>query len=296
MRVFVTGATGYVGSAIVRELVEGEHQVTGLTRLAEKASYLEAMGARAVIGDLRDEGSFEDAARSADVLVHVAAEESGMRATVDRLAIDALLESAREGQARQLVYTSGCFVLGETGNVPVHEDGSTDDPIPYSAWRVPHERQVLDAASAGLVTAVVRPGMVYGGKEGAFSRFFSTAAAEGAAVFVGDGANRWSPVHRSDVGRLYRMVVEAGAGGIFHCAEESALVGQLAMAASRAAGAGGATKRERVEDARRRDGAFAEALTVNQVMGCRRSEELGWRPVHPPFRESAESVYREWKD
>lgn len=296
MRIFVTGATGYVGSAIVRELVEGEHQVTGLTRLAEKASYLEAMGARAVIGDLRDEGSFEDAARSADVLVHVAAEESGMRAAVDRLAIDALLESAREGQARQLVYTSGCFVLGETGNTPVHEEASTDEPIPYSAWRVPHERLVLDAGSAGLVTAVVRPGMVYGGKEGAFSRFFSTAAGEGAAVFVGDGANRWSPVHRSDVGRLYRMVVEAGAAGIFHCAEESALVGQLAMAASRAAGAGGATRRERVEDARRRDGAFADALTVNQVMGCRRSEELGWRPLHPPFRESAGWVYREWKD
>lgn len=296
MRIFVTGGSGYVGSEVVRELARGEHQVTALTRLAEKASYLEAMGARSVVGDLRDGGSFEDAARASDVLIHIAAEESGMRAAVDRLAVEALLTFAAAGEARQLVYTSGCFVLGETGSEPAHEDASTADPIPYSAWRVPHERLVLDADSAGLATAVIRPGMVYGGREGAFIPFFSTAERDGAAEFIGDGANRWSPVHRSDVGRLYRMVVEAGARGIFHAAEPAARVGELAMAASRAAGAGGATKRVRVEAARKQLGAFADALTVDQVMGCRRSEALGWRPLHPPFRESADAVYREWKD
>ncbi|HUG38841.1 MAG TPA: NAD-dependent epimerase/dehydratase family protein [Longimicrobiales bacterium] len=295
MRIFVTGGTGYVGSAVVRELVAAEQHVTGLTRLAENAAYLEGLGAHAVLGDLRDAGGFEEAARSADVLVHVAAEESGMRAAVDRLAVEALLSFAREGEARQLVYTSGCFVLGETGSEPAQEDASTAEPIPYAAWRVPHERLVLEADTPRVATAVIRPGMVYGGKEGAFSAFFGSAEREGAAEFIGDGANRWSPVHRSDVGRLYRMVVEARARGIFHCAEPAARVGELAMAASRAAGAGGATRRLRVEDARRRLGSFADALTVDQVMGCRRSESLGWSPLHPPFREGAESVYREWK-
>lgn len=295
MRILVTGASGYIGSAVVRSLVEGEHRVTGLTRLAENASYLESLGAQAVLGDLRDSAGFEDAARSADVIIHIAAEESGMRATVDRLATEALLAFADEGEARQFIYTSGCFVLGETGSEPAHEDASTAAPIPYSAWRVPHERLVLDSSGSGVTTAVIRPGMVYGGKEGAFARFFSTAEQDGAAEFVGDGANHWSPIHREDVGRLYRLVAESGAGGIFHCAEEAARVGELAMAASRAAGAGGATARLRVEEARRQDGEFADALTYDQVMGCRRSLELGWKPRHPPFRESAEDVYREWK-
>lgn len=296
MRVFVTGGSGYVGSAVVRALAAAEHRVTGLTRLAENASYLESLGARAVVGDLRDAGSYEDAARSADVLVHVAVEESGMRAAVDRLAVDALLACAAAGEARQLIYTSGCFVLGETGRTPAHEDAPTDHPIPYSAWRVPHERRVLEADAPRFATAVVRPGMVYGGKDGAFAPFFATAELDGAAEFVGDGANHWSPVHRDDVGRLYAMVAEANARGVFHCAEAAALVGSLAMAASRAAGAEGATARVRVEEARRRDGPIAEALVVDQVMGCRRSEALGWRPLHPPFLESAASVYREWKD
>ena len=296
MRIFVTGASGYVGSAVVRALTEGEHRVTGLTRLAENASYLETLGARAVLGDLRDSASFEDEARAADVIIHVAAEDSGMRATVDRLALEALLGFASEGEARQLIYTSGCFVLGETGSEPAHEDASTDDPIPYSAWRVPHERHVLDADTPGLATAVIRPGMVYGGREGAFARFFSTAERCGAAEFIGDGANRWSPVYRGDVGRLYRMVVEATGRGIFHCAEEAARVGDLAMAASRAAGAGGATTRVRVEQARKDLGGFADALTYDQVMGCGRARELGWEPQHAPFRESAADVYREWKD
>lgn len=296
MRVFVTGGSGYVGGAVVRALVEGEHRVTALTRLAEKASYLEALGANAVIGDLRDAASYEDAARSADALVHVAAEESGMRAAVDRLGIEALLTFAGQGEAKHLVYTSGCFVLGETGSEPAHEDASTEHPIPYSAWRVPHERMVLAAGSPGLTTAVIRPGMVYGGKEGAFAHFFITAERDGAAEFVGDGANRWSPVHRSDVGALYRLVLEKRAGGIFHAAEPAARVGELAMAASRAAGAGGATRRLRVEAARRQLGAFADALTVDQVMGCRRSERLGWTTRHPPFLDSAADVYREWKD
>lgn len=295
MKAFVTGASGYLGGAIVRALAEAGHEVAGLTRLAEKASYLEALGARPVLGDLRDAGSYGDAAASADVLVHVALEGSDMRGAVDRMAVETLLAAAREGRPRQLIYTSGCFVLGDTGDDPAHEDASTAGAPDYAAWRVPHERLVLAAGRPELTTAVIRPGMVYGGRDGAFARFFATAEADGAAEFVGDGANRWSPVHRSDVGRLYALVAESVASGIFHCAEGAARVGDLAVAASRAAGAGGATRRLRLERARRTMGGLADALTMDQVMGCRRSEGLGWAPAHPPFRESAASVFREFR-
>ncbi len=295
MKVFVTGATGYIGSAIVEELVEAGHEVVGLTRTAEKSAYLRELGARAVVGDLRDAGAFRDELESADALVHVAAEESSDREEVDRTAVAALLAAADAGGAQVLVYTSGCFVLGETGPEPADEDSSTEGAPEMVAWRPAQEARVLEAAGAGLTTAVIRPGMVYGGTEGAFASFFASAESGGAAEFVGDGANHWSPVYRGDVARLYRMVIEAQAGGIFHCAEEAALVGNLAVSASRAAGAGGETLRVRVEDARESMGDFADALTMDQVMGCARARDLGWKPEHPLFLESADEVFREWQ-
>jgi nucleoside-diphosphate-sugar epimerase len=296
VRIFVTGATGYIGSEVVRELVEAEHRVLGLTRLAEKADYLRGLGAEPVVGDLRDVDSYRDAITTADALVHLAAEHSDARVEVDRAAMEAMFEAADQGPARIIVYTSGCFVLGETGDGPAHEDASTDGAPELVAWRVGHEDRVLEAGNDDLATSVTRPGMVYGGKDGSFARFFATAERDGAAEFVGDGANRWSPVYRGDVARLYRMIIEGEGRGIFHCAEPAERVGELAMAASRAAGAGGDTERLRVEDARTEMGAFADALAMDQVVGCRRAEAFGWKPEHPPFVESADEVYREWKD
>lgn len=295
MRIFVTGATGYIGSAVVRELVEAEHHVTGLTRLAEKASYLEDMGAEPLVGDLRDADSYRDGMMTSDALVHLAAEHSEARVAVDRMAVDAMLGAAADGPARVIVYTSGCYVLGETGSEPANEDASTAGAPELVAWRPAHEDRILEASYDDLSASVIRPGMVYGGKSGSFAGFFASAERKGAAEFVGDGANRWSPVYRGDVARLYRMVIEAEARGIFHCAETPALVGELAMAASRAAGADGATRRIRLEDARQEMGATADALTMDQVVGCRRAAEFGWAPQHAPFLESAEAVYAEWK-
>src|SRR5690606_11560890 len=131
LRVFVTGATGYVDSAIVRELVRAGHQVTGLTRWAERADYLEALGARAVVGDLRDPRRDRDVAAEDAVLIHGAAEPSTARARLEAAAVDTLLGAARRRVGRQaaegragdeppplLVYTSGVWSLGDTGSEP----------------------------------------------------------------------------------------------------------------------------------------------------------------------------------
>ena len=296
MRIFLTGATGYIGSAVARELVDRDHRVIGLTRLAEKASYLRDLGVEPVVGDVRDVDSYRDALMTADVIVHLAAEHSEARVAADRAAVDAMLEAAGDGPARTIVYTSGCFVLGETGDGPAHEDASTEGAPELVAWRPAHEDRVLESGGEHLATSVIRPGMVYGGKDGLFARFFATAERDGAAEFIGDGANRWSPVYRGDVARLYRMVIEDGGRGIFHCAEPAERVGELAMAASRAAGAGGHTRRLRVDEAREEMGELADALTLDQVVGCRRAHDFGWAPEHPPFIESAAAVYEEWKD
>lgn len=294
MKVFVTGATGYVGSAVVKELADVGHQVTGLTRSQDKVDRLEALGARAVVGDLRDPDGFRTELESADALVHVAASESEDREDVDRSALDALLAAAGSGRASVLVYTSGCFVLGETGDEPADEDASTDGAPEMVAWRPAHEARVLAAARPGLATAVVRPGMVYGGRRGVFAGFFETAEASGATEIVGDGENRWSPVYRGDVARLYRMIVEAEAEGVFHCAEPAEPVERLAAVASAAAGAGG-TRRKPVEEAREELGELADALVMDQVVGCARARSFGWAPRHAPFVDSADALYLEWK-
>jgi nucleoside-diphosphate-sugar epimerase len=297
VKILVTGATGYLGSGIVRALVEAGHEVAGLTRLAENAAYLQALGANAVVGDLRQPATYRHAADSADALIHAAQEDSPARQAADRMAVEALIEAARNGRARVLVYTSGCFVLGETGEEPVGEEASTESAPPYAAWRREQEQRILAAGDRGLATAVIRPGMVYGGKEGAFASFFATAERDGAAEFIGDGTNHWSPVYRGDMARLYRQVVEREGRGIFHCAERAARVGDLAIAASRAAGAGGATRRRRLEEARKELGDFADALTLDQLMGCPRARAFGWAPEHPHFLEGgAVQAFSEWKE
>jgi uncharacterized protein YbjT (DUF2867 family) len=139
VKVFVTGATGYLGSGVVRELTAAGHEVLGLTRMAGKASYLEGLGVRPVVADLRDTASWGGEAREADALVHLAAEDSDARASLDRTAVEALVAAGREGRARVLVYTSGCFVMGETGDEPVGEDGSTEAAPEMVAWRPAHE-------------------------------------------------------------------------------------------------------------------------------------------------------------
>jgi nucleoside-diphosphate-sugar epimerase len=302
LRVFVTGATGYIGSAVVRELAAAGHEVSGLTRWADKTVYLKELGARPVVGNLVDTASYRDVAVDHDVLMHVAEADAEHRVQVDRAAIDGLLDAARvildhddEGR-RTFIYTSGIYVLGETGDEPAGEDASTDGAPDLVAWRADHERRVLDAGDSRLATAVIRPGMVYGGHGGAFGAFFTSAEETGAAEFVGDGTNHWSPVYLADVARLYRLVAETAARGIYHCAEDEATrVGNLAVAASRATPAGGRTRRIRLEDARREMGAYADALVMDQVMASPRSHALGWRHEHAPFVDSAAEVYAEWR-
>jgi len=307
LRVFVTGATGYVGSAIVREFVRAGYEVTGMTRWAERADDLEALGARAVVGDLRDPLSYRDVAARYDVLIHVAAEPSTARARLDAAAVDTLLSAARrraeeraergaeDEQVPMLIDTSGVWSLGRTGMEPADESRPPDTGFELVAWRAECEQKVLEAAGPDLATAVVRPGIVYGGRGGILAEFFVTAARDGAAAYVGNGENRWSLVYRGDNARLYRLIAESRATGIFHAVDGTPLpVKELARLASEAAGAGGATRAVPLTEAREHRGAVVDALALDQAVVSRRAAEVGWTPQYPSFREGVAAAYREW--
>jgi len=207
MRVFITGGTGTIGQAIIKELRRGGHEVTGFSRSEVSDTKLKAIGATPHRGALDQPASYQSSAAAHDALLHVAFDYGNAIAT-DRVAIEALLAAAKGASApRVVVYTSGVLVLGNTGT-PVDESASTEGAIPMVAWRPAHERVTLEAANDAITTAAIRPGFVYGGTKSLIANYAESARATGAAVYIGDGKNRMPFVHRDDLAVLYRLVIE----------------------------------------------------------------------------------------
>src|SRR5947207_15481977 len=163
MRVFLTGGTGYLGSAVLDALVRHGHHVEALVRNSEGAARVQARGGHPILGDLSNAASWRDGAAAADGTIHVAVDYSAKQREVDAAAIEGLTTlPARPG--RFLIYTSGIWVLGPAPE-PVDETAPVN-PIELVAWRPAHERRVLDAAASSVRAVVVRPGVVYGGSRG----------------------------------------------------------------------------------------------------------------------------------
>jgi nucleoside-diphosphate-sugar epimerase len=296
MYIFVTGATGYIGHAVVGELVALGHEVTGLVRDDAKAALVRRLGARAVIGDIADPASYREHAAEHDALVHAAFSSGPGAVAADRTTVETLIAAARAGRARSLVYTSGIWVLGATGDSPAFEGAPTDHPMPLVAWRPGHERLALEAGIHHLASAVIRPGIVYGGRGGLTGDYFASAEKDGAAAYVGDGTNRLPMIHVEDLARFYRRIVEHHARGVFHAVDGNAVpLAEVARAASEAAGKGGATRSIPLAQARQTLGPFADCLALDQFVESRRATELGWRPEHPNFLGEAAKAYQEWK-
>ncbi len=293
MKVFVTGATGYVGSAVVQALVKHGHAVSGLSRSPEKDARVRELGAEPVRGKLGALAKVGDALRGFDAWIH-AGIDYALGPPADREAVEALLAAAGQAGPASVVYTSGVWVLGETHD-RADESSAVEHPPAAVAWRPAHERLVLDAATPSLATAVIRPGMVYGGRGGGLvSPWFEQAGAGGPQV-VGSGENHWVFVHREDLGELYRLVVEKRARGVFHGVDGSPLTVKNAASAASSAVGGGAVRVVPLEEARKQTGPMADAMAMDQQVGTARAPEVGWKPRHRSFTASAGEAAREWK-
>jgi nucleoside-diphosphate-sugar epimerase len=223
MRVFVTGATGFIGSAVVRELLDAGHGVLGLARSDAGASALAAAGAEVHLGDLDDVASLRAGAAEVDGALHLAFVHDFSRyeaaTRTDRQAIEAI-GATLAGSGRPFVVTSGSAVL--TPGRVVTEDDEPDLSAPTSA-RSPSEGLALSFADRGVRVSVLRlPPTVHGaGDHGFVPAIIASARANGVASYVDDGANRWAAVHRHDAARLYRLALEhAPAGARLHAIGE----------------------------------------------------------------------------
>jgi nucleoside-diphosphate-sugar epimerase len=279
MKVYLTGATGYIGSAVAEALQKAGHSATGLARTPEKAKQLEARGIHPVLGDLLQPDSVAAPVRAADGVIHAANTNDANSAQADAAVVRAILK-ALEGTKRPFVYTSGVWVLGSTGDNIATEETPVN-PTPLVALRPGIEQEVLGAKDRGVRAVVIRPALVYG-RGGSLPAMLSKSAQEtGAARYVGDGQNRWPFVDLEDLAALYVLALEkAPAGSLYNAAHgPSYRVSEVAEAASTGAGAKGKTFAWPLAEARKALGPFADALVLDQqISGEKARKELGWSP------------------
>jgi nucleoside-diphosphate-sugar epimerase len=292
MRVFLTGASGFIGSAILEDLLAAGHEVVGLVRSDAAAERVAAAGGEPCRGDLEDLDGLHEAAAASDGVIHTAFVHDftniAASGPIDLRAVETI-GAALAGSDRPFVMTTGTGLLAP-GRVATERDSSELGGA--ASHRAPSEHAALALAERGVRSSVVRPApTVHGdGDHGFVPLIIEGARSTGVAPYIGDGANRWPAVHRLDAARLYRLALEsAPAGSVLHAiGEEGIPMREVAQVIGRNLGL--PARSVTVEEAQQGMPAFLAAFISFDIPASSEltQELLGWRPTHPGLIDDLE--------
>ncbi|GAA2233064.1 NAD-dependent epimerase/dehydratase family protein [Herbiconiux moechotypicola] len=293
MAIFLTGATGYIGSAVLRALVAQGREVTALVRDEQKAELVRAAGATPVLGTLTDRELITSLALASDGVIHTASPGDESSAPTDDAFVSAVF-AGLEGSDKPYVHTGGVWSYGSSSSI---SERSPLDPPALTAWRGAIEKRVLSAA--GVKTTLIAPAIVFG-RGGGIPALVAGAprvtGAEGEALqIVGSGEQHWTTVYVDDLAELYVLAFDlADAGSTYIGASgENPTVRELGEAASVAAGLAGQVAPTTVEEVHAWLGeGFGDALLLDQeATGTGARIDLGWEPNGPGLVEELRAGY-----
>lgn len=279
MNIFITGATGYIGSAVAHALRKNNHEVTALVRPDAETKHLRDIGVAIIGGDLLSLPSLREQLGGFDAFVHTAQSQQN-KVEADRAAIETFASLGGH-----VLFTSGVWVLGNTKSA---DETTAVNPLELVAWRPAHEQFVLEAGGA-----VLRPGCVYGGKQSLCADWFAAAEQKRATQVIGDGTNRWAMVHVHELAELYVRIVEQKSKGMLHGIDDSNATLEECI---RAVSADVTIEHVPLGAAREKMGPFADALAIDQrISSARTREQTGWNPRRT-FTSSVAQQWQEWRE
>jgi nucleoside-diphosphate-sugar epimerase len=297
MKVFITGATGYIGFQVALALRRAGHKVWGLVRSQEKGQALAKNEIIPVIGSMQKPESYLSTAEQCSVLIHAATEYSADRVALEKLTAESLIGVGNGGaKPKTLIYTSGVWVYGDTSCQMVDETSSLN-PAKLVSWRPEVEEMVLNAQEVKGI--VIRPGCVYGRQGGMTGLWFKGAYQDKALKGIGDGNNHWAMVQVEDLAEAYVLAAESRLRGeVFNLADRSH--SSISENLKAVAGATGYSKEIEfipAEKASQTLGDYAYCLALDQhVDASKATRLLGWQPKHSGFVEEVEAHFAAWKE
>jgi nucleoside-diphosphate-sugar epimerase len=289
MKVFITGAAGFIGSSIAARLVEAGHDVTGLVRQPDQVAQVATIGVTGIVGTLADHDLLVAQARAADAVINAASSDN-------RAAVAALIEGLA-GSGKPFLHTSGSSIVGDAsgglGTDRIYHEDQLPEPTADKAARVAIDRLVLAAADQGVRSAVLCNSLIYG--HGALPRdsvqlprLLKQARKSGIVRHVGPGQNIWSNVHIDDVVDLYLLALDQTAPGAFYFVESGeASFRAMSLAIAEALGLG-APQDWPLAEAKEEWGYEMASYGMgsnSRVRGQRARTQLGWRPHRPAVLE-----------
>jgi nucleoside-diphosphate-sugar epimerase len=297
MKVFLTGATGYIGGSVAEGLVASGHQLVGLVRSteSEKVLVLKGRGIESVIGTLDDSEVLTAAALAADAVIHTA--------SVDHSGSVVTLLAALERSGKTLIHTTGSAIVadsaaGEYASSVIFTEDSYFEPVPFRRARVMTNLLVRQASiNKGIRSIVICPSMIYGMGRGLqpdsdqLPKLTALSKQLGAGVYFGKGLNRYSNVHIDDLVALYLIALEKAPGGSFFFVENgNASFKEIAEMISHSLGFGGKTVSVSMEELVRKYGdAGRYGMTSNSLVSAVNARRLGWSPNGPSLLEYFQS-------